>query len=188
MYSCKKTFLIFLFYLIFGHSFFSMVNIGDNFTRNNKILILDMMTYFLFDIANFFFIIYINIIMLVPYLISQGFRSFIYQCTRIGDNIYVAHIFFKTLIIFLFFLFGGFFYTLCILKEIQRRYYDNSIKIIKSLYYFISFFLFLIYFFLFFFLSNIITILVIIFNCNNFIYKLNDIILKSIGYSFYLNV
>ena len=187
-YSCIKTFLIFLLYLFFGHSLFSMININDYFVKNNIIGIIIVITYFLFDIANLFFIIYINIMMLIPYYISQGFYSFIFQCANIGRNIYLAQIFFKTLILILFFFFGGFFYTLYILKEMKRRYnYDDSIIIIKSNYYFISFFFFLIFFFPFIFISNLFTIILALINFNNVIIQLNNVILNSIGYSFNLN-
>ena len=186
-FSCKKTFLIFLFYLIFGHAFFSLIKINNHFMRKTFTIIITLLTYFLFDIANFLLIIYINIIMLIPYLISQGFYSFIYQCYRIRSNIYLAHIFYKTVIQFLFFFFGGLFYTLYFLKRIKRRFYEDSIRIVKAIYYFISIFLFLIYFFLFFFLANIITIIIVLCNCNTFIIDLNNIILNSIGYSFNLN-
>ena len=165
-----------------------MAKIDDRFVdRYDIISIIIMATYFLFEIVYFFLILFINLIMLIPYLISQGFLRFIYLCTRFERNdFYLKKIFYKALIILIFVLAGGFFYILSILKDLGRVN-NNLKKIMEPIYFLFSIILFLVFYFPFIFLINLFTIIYTIINYNRNIMKLNDLIDYTIGYNFVIN-
>jgi len=119
--SSKKKFLVLFIYIIFGHLFYSLLNIPDGFVvRFNRtylggfktflIGILIIISYFSLQIVFFFVMIYYNIIMLIPYLIIDHFSTFIYHAYHITRNTKFSVFFYNLILLIFYIIFGGTFY------------------------------------------------------------------------------
>ena len=183
-FGCGKNSLIFFIYLIIGHPLYSLISMPDYYMRNNLTSILFCISYFFMDISLFFPIIYFNIIMLLPYLISHGFFGFIHYCYYAKRNSKQTEIYFGFLLLVLQIFFGGFFYALKFFNYIIKRRRIHLIYI-KIIFVFISI-IFEIIYFPFQFLLNQICILVLIFSSHeySFIKELNRDFHHAIGIYF----
>ena len=145
-YDCLHSILIFLKYLFFGNLICSIHFFNLDFEIKPKFLILFIyFIYFLMGISLFFVNCYINIIMLLPYLINEGFYRFIFEFNRFKNeraSRNIRFIIFKTIICLFYIFFGGFIYNLIIMRELKRER-DTLLKIIRI---FCSFFLCLAYY------------------------------------------
>ena len=178
-YSCGKTAFIFFLYLIIGHTFYSFDSIPNRFIRSGLSLTFFCICYFFMEISNFFQIIYFNIIMLLPYLISHGFFSFIYYCNNHYNNSKQTKIFYGFLLLVINIFFGGFFHMLIIFKKINR----GAPMFIKIIFVIISFIFELIYFPLQLLINQII-LLILLLKKHSIIYiieELNNIALDVTG-------
>ncbi len=177
VFSFTKTLLIFLMYILCGHSFYFLLSMENDFMRNNFIIFLICTSYFFLEIANFFFWIYFNLIMLIPYLISEGFLRFIYSCCRITHFTKLTVILNKTILIFLTIFFEGFIF---ILKF--EEYFRSKISRINYL-------IAAIYLIIFFPLQFIINIILIIFILikGNFFSEFNELLNIVFGKNFKIN-
>ena len=122
----KTTCFVFLIYLLFGNIIASIFMAGENeiFTKKKIWRNIILLGYFLYEISNFFFIIYSNIIMLIPYLINLGFYRFIHICQSGGEDLRYALIQIINQIVFLtlFFFIGLFFNILNLERKICHHY------------------------------------------------------------------
>ena len=159
IFSFSKTLFIFIMYLICGHSFYFLISMNDNFMRNMFVKFLVCVSYFFLEIVNFFFWIYFNSIMLIPYLINEGFFRFIYLCSRFNEYTDLTKIFNKMLLIFLTIFFEGFVFMLKI-----EDYFRSKISRISYL----NAFIYLIIFFPLQLMINLILILFILIVSNFF--------------------
>ena len=150
----------------------------DRFMRKGLVIYFVCMGYLLLEIANFFTMIYLNIIMLIPYLISQGFNNFIYFCSIFYDYTNLTEIFFIFLLLILNIFFGGFFYILCI----KRIYFTSENKFVTAISILIAFIYLIIFFYIQFIINLIMFLLLLIFGgFSNVIDKLNYIVEESTG-------
>ena len=132
---------------------------------------------FFLEISNFLPIIYFNIIMLLPYLISHGFYGFIHYCKFFDEYSKQTKLYFTVLLLILNIFFGGFFHMLLILRELFRR----PKKYIQIIFAFISIIFEIIYFRLQ-LLSNLIVLLLLFFKRRSgMIRKLNYMVEDAIG-------
>ena len=141
------------------------------------------MAYLFLEVAYFFLIIYFNIIMLVPYLITIGFYRFIHYCTIFERYTNLSKIFLKVLLLILNIFFGCFFHIFYFNFRISNKF-GNTIFV------FISIIFELIYFPLQFIINQIFIFLFFIFNYSNpysnMLKKINDLVEGVIGFSFIL--
>ena len=179
-YNCLMTSFIFFLYLIIGHVFYSLISMPDEFMRNPIVVIIVCISYFFLEVAYFFSMFYFNIIMLVPYLITQGFYRFIHYCTKFDRYTNLTKIFFIVLLLILNIFFGSFFYMLFIKYKFGLR--DNKFE--KVIFIFISLIFVIIFFPLQLFINQIFILLFLIFNHSNMIVEINDIVEKVTGFSF----
>ena len=182
-HSFKKTLFILFIYIIFGHIYVSIyfANKLRSPVVSNKIMpILLLSGYFLYEISNFFFIIYTNIIMLIPYLINLGFFRFIDLCWSGGSAFEYAfkQISLKTIIFTIYFFIGGFFNILFLGKALNR--YPKTIQKISQV--LISIIYTIIYFPIQFIINQIIMILIIIFNDWELIKIIDKLIRETTGF------
>ena len=179
-YNCLKTSFIFFLYLIIGHVFYSLISMPNEFMRNSFVIIIVCISYLFLEIAYFFSMFYFNIIMLVPYLITQGFYRFIHYCTEFDRFTNLTKIFFKVLLIILNIFFGGFFHMLYIKNKCAYR--KNKYE--KTIFVFISCIFEIIYFPLQLFINQIFLLLFLIVSFSQMIGKINDIVEEATGFSF----
>ena len=141
-YNCRTTIFILFSYIMIGHGLYLLFNIHDAFMRNKFIKITVYIAYFFLEVANFFPMIYFNLIMLIPYLINQRFYRFIYYYTQFREKTEVKIIFNKFYQISSHLFFGSFFFTLVPQKYLRydKNRYENFVS------YFISFIFPIIYF------------------------------------------
>ena len=150
----------------------------DRFMRKGLVIYFVCVGYLLLEIANFFTMIYLNIIMLIPYLISQGFNNFIYFCSIFYDYTNLTEIFFIFLLLILNIFFGGFFYTL----YFERKYFRRENKFVTAISILIAFIYLIIFFYIQFIINLIMFLLLLIFGgFSNVIDKLNYIVEESTG-------
>ena len=175
---CVGKFGLFTFYIFFFHIFFLLLSMTERFMRNCLVIYFVCMGYLLLEIANFFTMIYLNIIMLIPYLISQGFNNFIYFCSIFYDYTNLTEIFFKFLLLILNIFFGGFF---CVLYA-RRIYFTSENKFVTAISILIAFIYLIIFFYIQFIINLIMFLLLLIFGgLSNVIDKLNYIVEESTG-------
>ena len=178
VFDFSKTLFIFLLYILCGHSFYFLLSMHNNFMRNLFAIILVCTSYFFLEIANFFFWIYFNLIMLIPYIISEGFLRFIYLCTRIPDFTNLNRIFNKMILIILTIFFEGFFFILKF-EEYFRDKVSHINYLIATIY--------CIIFFPLQFIINIFMIIFILIFGNNFFSEFNSLIEIAFGKPFIIN-
>ena len=170
-------------YIIFGHIYVS-IYFEDELrlpVASRKIIsILLLSGYFLYEISNFLFIIYTNIIMIIPYLINLGFFRFIDLCKSGGTVFEYAfkQISLKTIIFTIYFFIGGFFNILFLEKALNR--YPKTIQKISQV--LISIIYTIIYFPIQFIINQIIMILIIIFNDCELIKIIDKLIRETTGF------
>ena len=137
IYSFK--FLIFFLYILFGHQLFML---ASSFQERFYFIII-FISYITLEIAYFFFTIFLNLIMLIPYLIIYSFPEFIYHCYN-NPMISKLPVFFYNLILFLLYIFYGAILNILYIRHYIRGNVDRSgIFIIisnRSLYIFDKFF------------------------------------------------
>ena len=180
-YNCLKTSFIFFLYLIIGHGFYSLISMPNEFMRNNFIVIIMVCaSYFLLEVANFFSMIYFNIIMLVSYLITQGFYRFIHYCNEFYEFTNLTKIFFKVLLLILIIFYGSFFYMLFIRYKFELR--NNKFE--KVIFIFISLIFEIIFFPIQLFINQIIILFFLIRDHSYMIISINNIVEKVTGISF----
>ena len=180
-YSCGKTVLIFFIYLIIGHTFYSLSSMPNRFIRNNFIAILFCVSYFFMGISNFFQIIYFNIFMLWPYLINNGFFSFIYYCKIYYRRTKQTKIYYGFLLLILNIFFGGIFHMLIIFENLIRKPY---IYFIKAIFAIISFIFEIIYFPLQLLSNQIIFLILLLKKRSIIIEELNSMVFDATGINF----
>ena len=187
---CKKTFLVLLLYILFGHILVSITYVNNRFLRKKIAKIFVLCAYFLLMIANGFMMIYFNLIMLIPYLINLGFYRFIYVCKTADRDFHYAfkQVALKTCIFILYFFFGGFFDILFLDQQIHynSKNFQDGVEILISI-----IFLF-IYFPIQFIINQIIMIIITIDRCRyrcicRLIPSLENIIYEAIGIRFGLD-
>ena len=183
--SIKTTILMLFIYIIFGHSIASFRLIKERFFRKSIIGIIILANYFLIEIAHFFTIIYLNLIMLIPYLINLGFFRFTYLCRKMNrDSEYaIIQILLKTILFTSYFFFGGFYNILALEFNINNNNFIPH-KITALVYYLIAIIYSLIYFPLQFIINQIVMIIILIKEKCNLIQNLNKILKKGIGLQF----
>ena len=183
--SIRTTILVLFIYIIFGHSIASFRLIKERFFRKSIIGIIILANYFLIEIAHFFTIIYLNLIMLIPYLINLGFFRFTYLCRKMNrDSEYaVIQISLKTILFTSYFFFGGFYNILALEFDIINNNFFVP-NITTLVYYFIAIIYSLIYFPLQFIINQIVMIIILIKGKCNLIQHLNKILKKGIGLQF----
>ena len=176
--SCMEKFGFFVFYIFIFHIFFLLTSMTDRFMRKGIVIYFVCMGYLLLEIANFFTMIYLNIIMLIPYLISQGFNNFIYFCSIFYDYTNLTEIFFKFLLLILNIFFGGFIYIL----DFKRRNFGRGNKFVTAISILIAFIYLIIFFYIQFIINLIMFLLLLIFGgFSNVINKLNYKVEQSTG-------
>jgi hypothetical protein len=176
-YNCCMTSIIFFIYLIIGHPFYSLISMPNSYMRNGITIVLICASYFFLEISNFLPIIYFNIIMLLPYLISHGFYGFIHYCKFFDEYSKQTKIYLTILLLILNIFFGGFFHMLLIFRKLIRR----PKKYIQIIFVFISFIFEIIYFRLQ-LLSNLYVFLLLFYKRRSrMIRKLNNIVEDAIG-------
>ena len=180
-YSCGKTVFIFFIYLIIGHTFYSLCSMPNRYMRKNIIAILFCISYFFMGISNFFQMIYFNIIMLFPYLISHGFIRFIHYCYTFNIKSKQTKIFYGFLLLVLNIFFGGIFHMLIIFQIIIRKPYIYFIKVIFAI---ISFIFEIIYFPLQLLINQIIFLILLIKKRSIVIEELNSMVFVITGINF----
>ena len=183
--SIRTTILVLFIYIIFGHSIASFRLIKERFFRKSIIGIIILANYFLIEIAHFFTIIYLNLIMLIPYLINLGFFRFTYLCRKMNrDSEYaIIQILLKTILFTSYFFFGGFYNILALEFNINNNNFIPH-KITALVYYLIAIIYSLIYFPLQFIINQIVMIIILIKEKCNLIQNLNKILKKGIGLQF----
>ena len=179
-YNCIMTSFIFFLYLIIGHVFYSLISMPDEFMRNPIVIIIVCTSYFFLEVAYFFSMIYFNIIMLVPYIITLGFYRFIHYCTKFDRYTNLTKIFFIVLLLILNIFFGSFFYILFFRHKFELR--NNKYE--KTIFFFITIIFVIIFFPLQLFINQIFIFLFLIFNHSYIIEEINDIVEKVTGISF----
>ena len=180
--SFTVTILVLFIYIIFGHAIVSLNYIPYRFVRN-KIMNLGILGMYLFiEIAHFFTIIYLNLIMLIPYLINLDFYRFIYisQGNRRDFHYAFKQVSLKTILFILYFFFGGFFNIL----SIEFKCNNNTIYTQELAYFLIDIIYIVIYFPVQFFINQIVMLIILISDKCNLIKNLNQILKKSIGKMF----
>ena len=182
-YGCCLTSIIFFMYLIIGHSFYSLISMPDSYMRNSLTIILICASYFFLEISNIFPIIYFNIIMLLPYLISHGFYGFIHYCRYFDEYTKQTKLYFTILLLILNIFFGGFFHMLLVLYKFNRR----PKKYIQIIFVFISILFEIIYFQIQLLSNLIILLLLLYYRRSGMIRKLNDMVDDVIGIQFIRN-
>ena len=176
--SCIGKFGLFAFYIFIFHIFFLLISMTDRFMRKGLVIYFVCVGYLLLEIANFFTMIYLNIIMLIPYLISQGFNNFIYFCSIFYDYTNLTEIFFKFLLLILDIFFGGFFCVLCA----RRIYFTSENKFVTAISILIAFIYLIIFFYIQFIINLIMFLLSLIFSgFSKTIDKLNNLVDVSTG-------
>jgi hypothetical protein len=148
--SFGKSLLVFCIYLISGHLFFSFAKIPNSFDKSEFTGFFIFLCFIFSVTAYFFFIFYINIIMLIFYLKSEGFHSFIAQCLNIYHHPNIEGIYFKTIFLLYNIFFGGFFHILylvrCWFEDIRINAFYSFMKrliyIMISIIYTLQLFLF----------------------------------------------
>ena len=179
-YGCGQTSLIFIMYLIIGHSFYSLISMPNNYMRNSITIILICASYFFLEISNFFPMIYFNIIMLLPYLISHGFYGFIHYCRYFYDYSKQTKLYYTILLLVLNIFFGGFFHMLSILYNFTRR----PKKYVQIIFFFISIMFEIIYFQIQLISNLIILLILLIKRPSRMIRKLSDMVENITGIQF----
>ena len=178
-YSLLTSFFILLLYIVIGHGFYSLISMGNDFMRNKLVILLVCTSYFFLEVANFFPMIYFNLIMLIPYLITQGFFRFIHFCHKLGQNTQLSKIFFTVLFIILNIFFGGFFHMLFIG---DKCYIDS--KFIKPIFILISLIFEIIYFPFQLITNQLVILKLLIFDFRNFLDVMDNYVEKGTGLSF----
>ena len=185
--SCKKKFLVLFLYIIFGHLFYSIRNIPtgfwERFRRRNMgdlkiclIIFLILLSYFWLQIVFLFFMIYYNIIMLIPYLIIGNFSSFIYHSYNITRNSKFSVFFYNFILFILFTFFGGIVMLQYMKNDIMGFVDERRISnLIMEIIYILFAFIYAIIYFPLHFLINIINLLIfVIFNGSIFMNHVNE--------------
>jgi len=195
--SCRKKFLVLFLYIIFGHLLYSIGNIpnrymerfDNNLMGNVKYFLngfLIIISYFWLQIIFLFFMIFYNIIMLLPYLIIGHFSEFIYHSYHITRNNKFAIFFYNFIIFILFTFFGGILIIQYIKESIIGHYGEGiSFKIREIIHILIAFVYLIIYFPLQVFINLINLLLFIIYNGSSFIDIINNNFEEAFGVRFY---
>ena len=181
-YNCLGTFIILFLYIMIGHGFYSLISMKNEFMINNLVIILVCISYFFLEVANFFPMIFFNLIMLIPYLTTQGFYRFIYYCTKIGRYTNLTKIFYQCLLIILNIFFGGFFH----MQFIRYKIYLYN-KFEKTIFVLISCIFEVIFFPLQLFTNQLVILKLLIFDHSNVLTEMDKVFEKGIGFSFINN-
>ena len=179
-YNCCQSSLIFFLYLIIGHSFYSLASMPKIYMRKNLTKILICASYFFLEISNFFPIIYFNIIMLLPYLISHGFYGFIHYCIYFDNYSRQTKVYFTILLLVVHIFFGGFVYMLEALYRTENR----PQKYVQMIFVLISAIFEIIYFPLQLLINIVILLILIVKEHSHMLAKLNGMIVHIFGVQF----
>ena len=172
-FSCMFKFLILFLYIIFGHPLFSLaISIQDRF---DSMCFCTFFSYFILEIIYFFFFIFLNLIMLIPYLIIYSFPEFIYHCY---NNPFTSKlpVFFYNLILLILYIFYGGILNILYIKHYIRGNVDRSgiLILISNIIQILFAIVYIIIYFPLQFLINIIIILIlIILNHSDFMNAIN---------------
>ena len=185
-YNCLKKFFIFFKYLIIGNGYLIILIFYNHYERFCLAFkLIYILTYLMSEIAYFFLHLYINIIMLIPYIIKVGFSRIIYEIDK-GKNDYIILIQ-EPIIIYTCYIFvGGIFLNLRIIEYIggknRNHEYPFCIEILLNFIdYFIEISLFLIHFPKY-FIIEIIYIFILLLKKENVHNKIGDVIDLSISF------
>ena len=179
-YNCIENFIFFLLYIIIGHSISSLISIQNSFMRNPFIIFLICISYLLLEIANFFLMFYLNLLMLILYIKKLGFLNFIYHFSQQGQYTIFHEIFYKFLLFILHLFFGGIFYILFVGNKILDNREINRFN--KTLFVLLAFIFLIIFFPIQFLINlNVLLILIILRGHREFIMEINDLVEESTG-------
>jgi hypothetical protein len=122
-FSCMFKFLILFLYIIFGHPLYSLaISFQDRF-----FFVYIFFSYSILELTYFFFIIFLNLIMLIPYLIIYSFPEFIYHCYN-DPTISKLPVFFYNLILLILYIFYGGILNILYIKHFIMSYRLRNIE------------------------------------------------------------
>ena len=181
-FSNCKTLIIFIGYILFGHNLISIVISANYLKKINNLEYLCVSIFILFQINYFFIIIYFNVIMLIPYIVSIGFFRFIYQFFYFQFH-KITEIIRKLFLILSNACFGGFFILLFIGRYFNI-YSKYSKKIFDKIYIATSVILVLLFFPIQLILNIIYITYIALLHYWNFTYILNSNVNEVININF----